>query len=127
MSYTIEIETNKMNLKKNEYSQKSKQSEIDKLQSATQNTEVRSEIDGVIQKIDTSKMTSDDGDSVDDSSAMDNSMSSGDGSSDSSAFITILLQIYGLIFQQMQFYRKFHNHTASGNSEQFLFRHDTKL
>ena len=88
LSYTIEIETNKMNLKKNEYSQKSKQSEIDKLQSATQNTEVRSEIDGVIQKIDTSKMTSDDGDSVDDSSAMD-SMSS-DSSSDSSAFITIL-------------------------------------
>ena len=90
LSYTIEIETNKMNLKKNEYSQKSKQSEIDELQSATQNTEVRSEIDGVIQKIDTSKMTSDDGDSVDDSSAMDSSMSSGDGSSDSSAFITIL-------------------------------------
>ena len=90
LSYTIEIETNKMNLKKNEYSQKSKQSEIDKLQSATRNTEVRSEIDGVIQKIDTSKMTSDDGDSVDDSSAMDSSMSSGDGSSDSSAFITIL-------------------------------------
>ena len=88
LSYTIEIETNKMNLKKNEYSQKSKQSEIDKLQSATQNTEVRSEIDGVIQKIDTSKMSSDDGDSVDDSSAMD-SMSS-DSSSDSSAFITIL-------------------------------------
>ena len=88
LSYTIEIETNKMNLKKNEYSQ-SKQSEIDKLQSATQNTEVRSEIDGVIQKIDTSKMTSDDGDSVDDSSAMD-SMSSSDSSSDSSAFITIL-------------------------------------
>ena len=127
LSYTIEIETNKMNLKKNEYSQKSKQSEIDKLQSATQNTEVRSEIDGVIQKIDTSKMTSDDGDSVDDSSAMDSSMSSGDGSSDSSAFITILLQIYGLILQQMQFYRKFHNHTASGNSEQFFFRHDAKL
>ena len=88
LSYTIEIETNKMNLKKNEYSQKSKQSEIDKLQSATQNTEVRSEIDGVIQKIDTSKMSSDDGDSVDDSSAMD-SVSS-DSSSDSSAFITIL-------------------------------------
>lgn len=88
LSYTIEIETNKMNLKKNEYSQKSKQSEIDKLQSATQNTEVRSEIDGVIQKIDTSKMSSDDGDSVDDSSATD-SVSS-DSSSDSSAFITIL-------------------------------------
>lgn len=89
LSYTIEIETNKMNLKKNEYSQKSKQAEIDKLQSAIQNTEVRSEIDGVIQKIDTSKMTSDDGDSVDDSSTMD-SMSSNDDGSDSSAFITIL-------------------------------------
>ena len=89
LSYTIEIETNKMILSKNEYSQKSKQAEIDKLQSATQNTEVRSEIDGVIQKIDTSKMTSDDGDSVDDSSTMD-SMSSNDDGSDSSAFITIL-------------------------------------
>ena len=89
LSYTIDIETYKMYHKKNEYSQKSKQSEIDKLQSATQNTEVRSEIDGVIQKIDTSKMTSDDGDSVDDSSAMD-STSSSDSSSDSSAFITIL-------------------------------------
>ena len=89
LSYTIEIETNKMNLKKNEYSQKSKTAEIEKLQNATTNTEVRSEIDGVIQKIDTSKMTSDEGDSVDDSSAMD-SMSSNDSSSDSSAFITIL-------------------------------------
>ena len=47
LSYTIEIETNKMNLKKNEYSQESKQAEIDKLQSAATNTEVRSEIDGV--------------------------------------------------------------------------------
>ena len=88
LSYTIEIETNKMNLKKNEYSQKSKTAEIEKLQSATTNTEVRSEIDGVIQKIDTSKMSTDDGDSVDDSSAMDNM--SNDSSSDSSAFITIL-------------------------------------
>ena len=59
LSYTIEIETQKMNLKKNEYDQKSKQAEIDKLSQATQNTEVRSEIDGVIQKIDTSKMGSD--------------------------------------------------------------------
>lgn len=88
LSYTIEIETNKMNLKKNEYSQKSKEAEIEKLQNATGNTEVRSEIDGVIQKIDTSKMTSDDGDSVDDST--DTDYSSGDSSSDSSAFITIL-------------------------------------
>ena len=64
LSYTIEIETQKMNLKKNEYDQKSKQAEIEKLSQATQNTEVRSEIDGVIQKIDTSKMGGDDSDGV---------------------------------------------------------------
>ena len=89
LSYTIEIETNKMNLKKNEYNQKSKQAEIDKLQSATGNTEVRSSIDGVIQKIDTSKLSTDDGDSLDDS-ANDMSSSSDTGSGSSNAFITIL-------------------------------------
>ena len=91
LSYTIEIETNKMNLKKNEYNQKSKQAEIDKLQSATGNTEVRSSIDGVVQKIDTSKLSTDDGDSMSDSS--DNDMSSYSDSSsgsNSNAFITIL-------------------------------------
>ena len=89
LSYPIEIETNKMNLKKNEYSQKSKQAEIDKLQSATGNTEVRSSIDGVIQKIDTSKLTSDDNSSVDDS-AGDSDMSYSSDSSSGNAFITIL-------------------------------------
>ncbi len=86
LSYTIEIETSKMNLKKNEYDQESKTAEIEKLQNATGNTEVRSEIDGVIQKIDTSKMTTEEGDYLDESS-MDTSSSS-DGSSN--AFITIL-------------------------------------
>ena len=94
LSYTIEIETNKMNLKKNEYSQKSKQAEIDKLQSATGNTEVRSSIDGVIQKIDTSKLTTDDSSSVDDSSVDDSSADASsygdDSSGGSNAFITIL-------------------------------------
>lgn len=90
LSYTIEIETNKMNLKKNEYSQKSKQAEIDKLQSATGNTEVRSSIDGVIQKIDTSKIATDDGDTLDDSGDTDMSSYSGSGSGSSNAFITIL-------------------------------------
>ena len=87
LSYTIEIESNKMSLKKNEYSQESKQAEIDKLQAATTNTEVRSEIDGVIQKIDTSKLSSDDGDTLDEGTSLDYSS---DSSSDSSAFITIL-------------------------------------
>ena len=91
LSYTIEIETNKMNLKKNEYSQKSKQAEIEKLQSATGNTEVRSSIDGVIQKIDTSKLSTDDGDSMDDSGSSDMYSYSDTGSGNSSnAFITIL-------------------------------------
>ena len=89
LSYTIEIETNKMNLKKNEYSQKSKQAEIDKLQNATGNTEVRSSIDGVIQKIDTSKLTTDDNSSMDDS-ADDVDMSYSGDSSSGNAFITIL-------------------------------------
>lgn len=91
LSYTIEIETNKMNLKKNEYSQKSKQAEIDKLQSATGNTEVRSSIDGVIQKIDTSKITTDDStDSSMDDSVDDTYSDSSSGSDSNNAFITIL-------------------------------------
>ena len=91
LSYTIEIETQKMNLKKNEYDQKSKQAEIEKLSQATQNTEVRSEIDGVIQKIDTSKMGGDDSDGVDDTlTEGDVSSDSGSGDSSGNAFITIL-------------------------------------
>lgn len=92
LSYTIEIETNKMNLKKNEYSQESKQAEIDKLQSATTNTEVRSEIDGVIQKIDTSKMGGDDSEGVEDTltEGTTDSTDSSSGNSSGNAFITIL-------------------------------------
>lgn len=87
LSYTIEIETNKMNLKKNEYDQKSKEAEIQKLQNASGNTEVRSEIDGVIQKIDTSKMSTEEGDILEEGYD-DYSMGSSDGNSN--AFITIL-------------------------------------
>lgn len=92
LSYTIEIETQKMNLKKNEYDQKSKQAEIDKLSQATQNTEVRSEIDGVIQKIDTSKMGSDDSEGVEDTltEGTTDSTDSSSGDSSGNAFITIL-------------------------------------
>lgn len=89
-----------MNLKKNEYDQVSKQAEIDKLQAATGNTEVRSEIDGIIQKIDTSKLGSKDGDTLDDSMGADY------GSSDSSdnSFITILstgeYKVKGMVNEQ---------------------------
>ena len=102
LSYTIEIETNKMNLKKNEYDQKSKEAEITKLQNATGNTEVRSEIDGIIQKIDTSKLSSDDGDILTDGS--DSYYSGDSGNGDSNAFITILstgaYRIKGMVNEQ---------------------------
>ncbi|MDO4272662.1 MAG: efflux RND transporter periplasmic adaptor subunit [Eubacteriales bacterium] len=88
LSYTIEIETNRMNLKKNEYDQKSKEAQIQKLQNATGNTEVRSEIDGVIQKIDSSKLSTDDGDSLNEGLGEDAYGGSGDNTSN--AFITIL-------------------------------------
>lgn len=101
LSYTIEIETNKMNLKKNEYDQKSKEAEITKLQNATGNTEVRSEIDGIIQKIDNSKLSSDDGDILTDGS---DSYYSDSGNGDSNAFITILstgaYRIKGMVNEQ---------------------------
>ena len=72
--------------------QKSKQAEIEKLSQATQNTEVRSEIDGVVQKIDTSKMGGDSSDGVDDTltEGTADSSDSGSGDSSSNAFITIL-------------------------------------
>lgn len=82
LSYNIQIQTAKMNLKKNEYNQKSKQAEIEKLQRAASNTQVTSEIDGIISSIDTSQ--------IDSGSGTASAEDSGDGSSDSKAFITIL-------------------------------------
>ena len=89
LSYTVEIETNRMNLKKNEYDQKKKQAEIEKLEGASVNTEVRSEIDGIIQKIDTSKMNTGTGDSITDTLEEDSFSYSGSQDT-SNAFITIL-------------------------------------
>lgn len=88
LSYTIEIETNKMNLKKNEYDQISKQAQIERLERATGNTEVRSEIDGLIQKIDNSKMATDDSGDISDTIEEDSYYQSDDGGD--GAFITIL-------------------------------------
>lgn len=91
LSYTIEIETNKMNLKKNEYDQKSKTAEIQKLENAMLNTEVRSDIDGVIQKIDSSKMSSDESESVENTLVEESgSYAYGGENSENGAFITIL-------------------------------------
>ncbi|MDO5336516.1 MAG: efflux RND transporter periplasmic adaptor subunit [Eubacteriales bacterium] len=83
LSYTIQIETAKMSLKKNEYNQKSKAAEIEKLKSSMNQTAVTSQIDGVIKKIDTSQM------GTEESSDQD-SYFSGNSGSDSNAFITIL-------------------------------------
>ena len=90
LSYTIEIETNRMNLKKNEYDQKSKQAEIERLTNATTNTEVRSDIDGIIQKIDTSKISTGEEDDTISSSLEESYGGYDDGSGNNNAFITIL-------------------------------------
>lgn len=84
LSYTIQIQTAKMDLKKNEYNQKSKQAEIEKLQRASTETQVTSEIDGIIKKIDEKQI--DDGVESGESAEMSGTS---DSSSDS-AFITIL-------------------------------------
>lgn len=84
LSYTIQIETSKMALKKNGYNQKSKAAEIEKLKQSMTQTQVLCEMDGVIKKIDTSKMDSEDGSGNSGSNIYDNS----DGNSN--AFITIL-------------------------------------
>ena len=88
LSYTVEIETNKMNLKKNEYDQKKKEAEVQRLQNATGNTQVRSQIDGIIQKIDSSKINNDSEESVTDT--LESSSDSTGGNDSSNAFITIL-------------------------------------
>lgn len=89
LSYTIEIETQKLNLQKNQYSQTSKEAEIESLQNATQNTEVRSEIDGIVQQIDTSMLSTDDDSGVEDTLTDDSSLDF-DSDSSGTAFITIL-------------------------------------
>ena len=100
LSYTIEIETARMNLKQNEYNQTKKLNEIERLRASMTDTQVLSTLDGVIQKIDTSKLSSDDGDTLSDSFESDDF---GDSSSDDS-FITILgtgnYRVKGMINEQ---------------------------
>lgn len=78
LSYTIQIQSAQMDLKKNEYDQKSKQAEIEKLEKANISPIVTSEIDGVVRTINEDLIGSD-GSSPDDSE-----------SSGSQTFITIL-------------------------------------
>ena len=82
LSYTIQIQQTKMDIKKNEYSQKSKTKDIEKLQSAAANTVITSEIAGVVKSIDTSKLE-------EGSSGVSSDLDAG-GSGEGSAFITIL-------------------------------------
>lgn len=82
LSYTIQIQRTKMDIKKNEYSQKSKSKEIEKLQSSAANTVITSEIAGVVKSIDTSQLEDGTGSVAED-------LSSGTGK-EGAAFITIL-------------------------------------
>lgn len=80
LSYTIEIQTAQMNLKKNEYNQKTKEKQIEKLKNSSGDLEVKSELTGVIKKINESVISNHDSD-------MDSE--SGDSGSET-AFITIV-------------------------------------
>ncbi len=77
LSYTIQIQSAQMDLKKNEYDQKSKAAEIEKLEKVSDSPVVTSEIDGIVKAINKDAMGS--GDSPDSSS-----------SGGQTAFITIL-------------------------------------
>ena len=84
----IEIQQAEISLKKNEYDQKAKEAEIVKLEKATGNTRVTSEIDGIIQKIDTKQLsTGDENDPISDEVEEGSSFSN---DSSDNAFITIL-------------------------------------
>ena len=60
LSYTIQIQSAQMDLKKNEYEQKSKAAEIEKLEKVSDSPIVTSEIDGVIKTINSDVMGSGD-------------------------------------------------------------------
>lgn len=77
LSYTIQIQSVQMDLKKNEYDQKSKAAEIEKLEKVSDSPVVTSEIDGIVKTINKDAMGS--GDSPDSGS-----------SGGQTAFITIL-------------------------------------
>lgn len=79
LSYTIQIQSTQMDLKKNEYDQKSKTAEIEKLEKVSDSPIVTSEIDGIIRSINKDLMGSGD-------SYADPDPSSGS----KSTFITIL-------------------------------------
>ncbi len=89
LSYTIEIQTAEMDLKKNEYDQESKQQEIDKLQASSENLEVTSTASGVVRSINDSMVENSVSD-YDSDSDSDYSSSSGSGSGSEKGFITIV-------------------------------------
>ncbi len=67
LSYTIQIQSAQMDLKKNEYDQKSKAAEIEKLEKVSDSPVVTSEIDGLVKTINKDAMGS--GDSPDSESS----------------------------------------------------------
>ena len=81
LSYTIQIQSAQMDLKKNEYDQKSKTAEIEKLEKVSDSPIVTSEIDGIIKSINKDVMGS--------SSDLADP-DSGSSSGGKSTFITIL-------------------------------------
>lgn len=95
-SYTIQLQDENLSLKQKELDIKSKQIDIDGLKNKMNNASVKSEIDGVVQKISSSGSSADGGTVSADSYGM--------GSDGSSAFITIMqtgdLRVRGTINEQ---------------------------
>ncbi len=100
LSYSISLQSARLSLTESQYKETQRASEIQRLESLMGDTQVRCEVEGVIQKIDNTKMgsSSDDGMSDD----LDYGFSSGSDSSD--AFITILgtgnYRIKGMVNEQ---------------------------
>ena len=87
LSISLDMESRRMDQKKNEYQVMKKLEEIEKLQASMENTQVLCDMEGVVQKIDTSKLTSEDGDTL--TSSVDVMSFDSDDSSENT-FLTIL-------------------------------------
>ena len=100
LSYSISLQSARLSLTESQYKETQRANEIQRLESLTGDTQVRCEVDGVIQKIDNSKIGSSGDDSLSDD--LDYGFSSGGDNSD--AFITILgtgnYRVKGMVNEQ---------------------------
>ena len=87
LSYSISLQSARLSLTQSQYKEAEKLAAIEKLEALTGNTQVFCEVEGVVQKIDNTKLTGDSDGGIGDT--LDYGFSASDDSSDGS-FITIL-------------------------------------